>query len=196
MPGPAPGGGMDRAWTKPLTSEGNVDSDSPNFDNLVGCHQGVHVSYNVHNPQPGCEYVWERRTMEDMIRVRQQGGQIVQAGDPERSGFEALMGTIDDPDDGLSGTPLDSSTTTRSLVLVRYPAEAVRRKRESERARAEAFQRGGAEDFIARAEALERQYSGGKPSRFRRADHALDLLDDQERPVDRWTPDKGIVPIG
>ncbi len=188
---PVAGGGMDLEWTKPLTSEGRVDSDDPQLDGMVGTHQGEFVGFNIFNPQAGCEYVWERTKLQDRIRIKQRGGQIVQGDDPERSGFAEILGT----DNGLSGTPLDSGDTTNELMLVRYSAEAIRTKREREQEKAESMRRGGAADFADRADARERQYSGNKASRFRRADHAIDFKDDNERLVDQWVPEDGILPV-
>ncbi len=185
------GGGMDREWTRPLRTDGTVDSDDPALDGMVGTHQGEFVGYNIFGAQPGCEYVWERTRLQDKIRVQQRGGHIVQGGDPERSGFSQFL-----DDDGLSGTPLDSADATNELMLVRYSVESIRRKREAEQAKANAMRRGGAEDFADKADARERQYSGGKPSRFRRSDHAIDFKDDNERMVDQWVPEDGILPVG
>ena len=191
MAGTVSGGGMDRAWCRPLRHDGTVDSDDPELDGMVGTHQGEFVGYNIFNAQGGCEYVWERTKLQDRIRVRQRGGQIVQASDPERSGFSQILGS----DDGLSGTPLDSSEVTNELMLVRYPEEAIRRKREQQQQKSEVMRRGGAEDFAERADARERQYSGARPGRFRRADHGIDMKDNDERLVDQWVPDDGILPV-
>lgn len=182
---------MDKAWTRPLTPEGKVDEDDPRFEDMVGCHRGAFMAYNVDSPQPGCEYVWERNKVHDLVRVRQQGGHIVQGDDPEMSILSKMIG---DSDDGLSGTPLDSTDTTNELVLVRYPAAVVARKRQEERDRSERMRRGGAQEFAERASQMERQYAGSGPSRFRRSDHAIDHKDDAERLVDQWTPDDGIIP--
>ncbi len=186
------GGGMDRAWRAPLTHDGQIDTDNPDYDNIGGSHQGAFEYLNVANMQPGFEYIHERNTRADRLRIRRNGGQAVQGDDPEHSAMDSIMGL----DDGLGPTSLDSTNENAELILVRYPAEAVRRKREAELAKANAWRRGGAASFADNVGALERQLSDGRPSRFRRADHSIDMQDANSMLVDQIVPDEGILPTG
>jgi hypothetical protein len=182
------GGGKDRQWLEPLDEEGYRRTDEPSLDGMVGTHTGAHVGLNLLAPQEGMEYVWERNNPADILRARQQGGQVVAAEDPERS----VMREATDVD----YTPLDSAEIYKDVVLVRYPAEAVRRRREHIQQKSEALQRGGARDFADRATSMERELAQGLPTRFRRADHRVDFTDAEGQLVDQWTPESGIIDKG
>lgn len=179
------GGGKDRAWLEPLDEEGHIRSDDPDLDTMVGCHEGNYFGLNVVHPQEGCNYVWERNTRPDLLRIKTQGGEVVQAGDPELSAFASVETDRD--------TQMDSTNVYGDVVLVRYTEEAIRRKRDAENKKAQNMMRSGAKDFLDRATQAERDIAGGQATRFRRNDHRIDLQDDAGRTVDSWVPGDGII---
>jgi hypothetical protein len=184
------GGGGDRFDVRPLSPDGNRDTnDEPTLDNMVGCHSGGSFGLNITNPQPGYIYVWERRKPQDILRARQKGGTVVLSEDPEFSVSSQLVG-------GFEATPLDSSDIYNDVVLVRYPEEVIRKRREQETERSKAQLRGSAEEFVSRATNAEIQFSGGKPSRFARRDHVTEVrsgFDENANLEEVWAPDRGIV---
>ena len=182
------GGGKDREWLEPLDAGGRRQTEDPSLDNMVGTHAGSYVGLNLLGAQEGMEYVWERNNPADVLRARQQGGQVVGPDDPERSVMREAT--------NVDYTPLDGSEIYKDVVLVRYPAEAVRRRREHIQQKAESMQRGGARDFADRATSMERELAQGLPTRFRRADHRVDFTDSEGQLVDQWTPESGIIDKG
>lgn len=179
------GGGKDRRWLTELTPEGNIRTDDPNLDSMVGCHKDQFVHLNILNPQPGMEYCWVRNTGRDKMLYRQKGYRVVGADDPEMAAMNQVM--ADGP------TPLDSSDVYGDVILMKAPAEAVRQIRGREQAKAQAQMRGGAADYADKAAAIEEQLSRGLPPRFRRRDHILEFKDGQENTVDVWQPEDGII---
>ena len=183
------GGGKNREWLKPLTSEGHIDTEDPDLDNMIGCHTGNFIGLNVLNPQPGFEYIWERNTGQSIARARMRGGQIVQADDPERAAMSKLMSSH-------GRTSMDSSDVYGDVILMKYPEAAIRSIRAKEQAKAQAMMRGGAAEYAERASAIEEQMSRGMPSRFKRRDHALQSRDSGDNVVDQWSPGGGIIREG
>jgi len=179
------GGGRDRSWLEPLSEEGRIQTDDINLENMIGCHKGVYMGLNVVNPQPGYSYVWERRKPGDILRARQQGGQVVTREDPEY----AALNTLEDD----YSTPLDNSDVYQDVVLVRYTDESIRRRREQEAETAQEMFRGGAAQYASRADQLEKTYSRGLPTRFQRADHSIDFEGEGGETVDHWSPDQGVI---
>ena len=183
------GGGKDRLTLTPLTPEGNLLTDDPSLDGMVGCHSGPYIHLNVINPEPGFEYIWERNTGRDKMAARQRGGRPVGANDPEMAAMNALM------DDG-GPTPIDSSYVYGDVILHKYPIEAIRRRRENEEAKNSAAMRDGAALYAERAAGIEAQLSRGLPSRFARRDHGLEYKDAQDHTVEHWVPTDGIIREG
>lgn len=180
------GGGLDREWLRPLDQSGTRQSDNPSHDNMVGCHTGKYFGFNLKNPQPNFEYVWENYNRDDMDRIRFEGGQFVRHGDPESPIQESL--TVEGGG-ALEPTQLDSLYVHRGCVLTRYPIEVIRARRAEEAATARAMMRGGAEEYAEGVNQMEAHLSRGLPTRFRRRDHRLDYLDGNENIVDQWAPD-------
>jgi len=179
------GGGKDRAWLEPLDEKGNVKSDDPNLEDMVGCHQGNFTGLNMTGVQAGTVVVWERNNPKDLLSAKMRGGEVIRQGDPEA----AAAGILTDDRD----TQMDSTYTFGDVVAVRYSEDAIRRIREAENTKAQNMMRSGAKDFLDRATNAERQIAGGVPTRFRRHDHRLDFVDDADRVVDQWVPGDGII---
>tara|TARA_Y100000590_G_scaffold413_1_gene611 strand:+ start:8930 stop:9478 length:549 start_codon:yes stop_codon:yes gene_type:complete len=179
------GGGKDNNWLAPLDEEGNRQSDDIGLESMIGCHTGSYTGLNVVNPQPGYEYKWERNTGPDLLRSRQNGGQVVQSGDPERAAMNEIIS------DGPS--PLDTSDVYNDVVLMRYPEERMREIREREHDTAQKMMRGGANDFMDRVSQAEEMLSSGRSTRFRRSDHRLDYVSPQGDVVEQWAPEDGII---
>jgi len=182
------GGGKDREWLTPLTPEGNRDTDDPDLDNMVGCHTGPYIHLNIIDPQPGFEYCWKRNKGRDKLLALQTGWRPVGDNDPEMAAMNKIM--TDSPGS------LDSSDVYGDVILMKAPAEAIRRIRDREQQAAKAQMRSGAEDFADRASAIEQQLSRGFPSRFARRDHGLEYRDAKDQTVDHWRPEDGIIREG
>jgi len=182
------GGGADRAWLEPVTDKGSLQGDgSPRYDDLMGGHTGNTEGLNVENPQPGFVYIWERNTPRDLRRcLHMNKGELVVDGMEEN----ATLRTI-----GSGSTPIDSTQVYQDVVLVRYPAEQIRRIREAEQKRAQAMLRSGSDEFLGKVTALEREMDPrGRGTRFTMEDHRLSITDDSRGlEIDSWTPDQGIL---
>jgi hypothetical protein len=179
------GGGQDRQWYEPLAPDGTRDLDIA--EETIGCHVGPYAGLNVGRPQPGFEYRWAINDPKELLRVRMQGAQVVQAEDPEFSVFNDFT----DPD----RTPLDTSQLYAEVILTRTPIEMVRERRLQEQRKAEIMVHGSASDFIDRASSTEADYGrrdGGGATRFSRSEHMTEYEEDG-KPAAVWTPDSGIV---
>ena len=178
------GGGYDREWYAPLTTEGVKEMDI--FEETVGCHTGPYAGLNVANPQPGYEYCWQINDPREILRSKMQGGTVVQGSDPEFSVYQN-----EDP----TQTPLDTSQLYKELVLIRTPIETVRERRLKEQQRAEVMARGSVSDFMDQASPAEADYGrrdGRGPTRLTRADHSIEHETDG-RTEEIWSPSSGIV---
>lgn len=181
-----------KSWIRPLSESGSQVSDDPELENMVGCWPGPMMQMNLRNALPGYEYTWELN--KDYFRVcRLEGGQAVQSTDADSAVMSYLQETGQQV--GTRPSPLDSTCTNGELFLVRWSAEKLREKHERENQKALSMLRGGAEDFVQKASAVERAASA-KPTRFRRSDHALHMEDNQGQTVEVWQPDKGIIREG
>jgi hypothetical protein len=184
------GGGGDLDWLAPLDDEGNKDYSHTSMEGARGCHTGSTEGLNIGNPKEGYVYVHERNKGVDLARALREGGEIVQADDQELSGFSEIL-------DSLAPTALDSAHIHKDVVMVRYPEEAVRKKREQEQQRARSMMREGAQDYVDGANSTgEGIFSQGLASRFKRRDHRIDYVDAHGDVVDSWTPDRGIIDEG
>lgn len=190
----------DRSWMKPLTPEGNVQTDDPDLQGITGCHplDSPSAGFNILGALPGCEYTHERLpTPSDntLLRIRAEGGEIMRTGDPDRAAY-TLFTERGDPRSHGAASPLDSIQSNGEVMAVRWPEHAVRAKHEREQRKALAMSRGGAEDYVKGASAAERVAAGNRPSRFRRADHSLQSEDSGGNVVDTWQPEGGIIREG
>ncbi len=189
------GSGEDRSWLIPLDSEGNRPTDTYDIEgNSIGCHTGPYAGLCVNNPQPGYEYQWEINPQKSGAfdpaaahRIHQLGGQVVQAEDPEFAVYQLMQGYSAQP------APLDSATVFNELVLVRIPAESLRKEREKiNETNHRKLRRGPAEAFVNQGRGQESQYNSQGPTRFRLSDHHSEFL--QGAQVEEIsTPDSGIV---
>jgi len=189
------GAGADREWLIPLDTEGNRPSEHYNIEgNVVGCHIGPYAGLNVNNPQPGFEYQWEVNPHKGgsfnpaaSHRIHQLGGQIVKTDDPEFAVYQLMEGGSNQP------APLDTNTVFNELVLVRIPAENLRRSREELSAlNQRRLRRGPEEAFVNHTVGAEASYSSRGPTRFRLADHRSEFHQGG-RAEEISTPDSGIV---
>lgn len=187
------GGGSDRLDLEPLNFEGNRELD--NLEASYGCHAGEYAGLNIFNPQPNFVYSWANDNDRDRLLVRQRGGQIVQAGDPEMAAYKAMV--------GHGQTDLDSAQTGYpGILLVRTPIEIERRRREEEDRRRQALLRGGGAEatYIQRGlrnpEEVAAGAAAGRTSlRFARRDHVTRVTagPHEEAPeLDAWGPGDGI----
>jgi hypothetical protein len=182
------GGGFDREWLEPLTDEGNVNDEHPEYGKAVGAHKGQHEYLNIYRPKPGYTYVWERKKPNDLRRALQKGGEIVKSDDQEMTAAASATGV------DLIGQ-LDSMVEYNELQLVRYPEAAIRKIREAEQARAQAMMRGADQDYVDSTTHAERnpQYNPrGIKTRFATNQHRTEFAGDGEV-QDQWTPDQGII---
>jgi hypothetical protein len=180
-------GTSNRNQAEPLTN-GSRTSYSDDYEDLdpndmVGCHTGEFAVLNLGNPQPGFEYVWESSNPRARVGISIRGGEVVTSDDPEYAALRKLSG---------ASQGLDTATMFGDVVLVRYPVERVRQRREAEQSQALKQLRGTEADFVCRADNLERSLSPRRPSRFRRGDHHIEILGDN-KVIEHWTPDKGII---
>lgn len=187
------GGGKDRLDLAPLDFEGNREIDNP--DAFYGCHVGDSAGLNVWNPQEGFVYSWANDNPRDRLLVRQRGGQIVQAGDPEEAAYHAMV--------GHNQTDLDSAHTGYpGVILVRTPIEIERRRREEEDQRRRALLRGGGveSEYVRRGlrnpeEAAAGAAAGRASLRFARRDHVTRMTagpGEDAQVLDAWGPGDGI----
>lgn len=180
------GGGYDREWYEPLTSEGVRELDIE--EETIGCHTGPFAGLNVANPQPGYEYCWQKNDPRDVLRSQLRGGEVVTGDDPEFSPYHT-----EDPNQ----TTVDTSRLYNELVLIRTPIEKVRAQQKEEQRRAEQMVFGGVDDFVDQASALEADYGrrGGRgrgATRFSRGDHMVEL-DTDGKTTELRTPGSGPV---
>lgn len=180
----------DRSWMKPLTSEGNVVSDQPGLENMIGCYEGDYLGYNVVNPLPNYEYRWRLMTPASRIQIQQSGGTIVHHGDPDGAAYSVLM---ENGAGGFAPSASDSVVSNGEVMLVRWPLERVREEHEREEQKALSYARGGAEEYVGGQTPAERHFSGGRATRFRAPDHMIQYQDAEGRPVEVWTPDRGVI---
>lgn len=180
-------GTKDRSLGEPLTN-GSRSSYTDDFEDLdpedmIGCHAGDFQCLNLGNAQPGYEYVWESANPRARVGISIRGGEVVKQGDAEYAALSKMVG---------APTGLDTATMFGDVVLVRYPVERVRQRREQEQRAALQQLRGTESDFVNRADSLERSLSPRRPSRFRRGDHHMEVLGDN-KVIEHWTPDKGTI---
>ncbi len=182
------GGGADREWLEPLNDKGSrVGDGSPRFDDLVGCHVGNCEGLNVENPEPGMVYVWELNRGPELRTAAMNGAIIVTDDMPERASLRSLASTN-------QGT-LDTAQIYQDVILVKYPAERIRQRREAEQKRAQAMLRSGSDEFLGRVTAAERLLDPrGRGTRFANVDHRIEVTDDRrDRVIDEWSPEHGIL---
>ena len=188
------GGGYDRSWLAELDPYGNTNMEAYDvYENTIGCHGGDFAGMNVCNPQPGFEYSWELNPsrpgarVADGMKIFQNKGQVVKAGDPEMAALSEMI--------GVEVSFLQTTAQFQELVLVRYPTEVIQARREEidEKNKAQ-LRKGPAEGFINRADPLEANYSSGGATRFRRSDHNT-TFKEGDREVEVHTPDAGIVRV-
>ena len=186
-------GGGEEQWMTPLDSEGNADlSEHGVFEHSIGCHTGDFIGLNVVNPLPGFEYQWclnpnrQGSSMGDQLAIARLQGHIVTAEDPEFSALQKI--------EGVDKQFLDTCASFRELVLVRVPDHVIRARREQELEENLKMVKGGpAEDFVSRADPLERQLYGNKgPTRFNRSSHITEF-DEGGQTKELHQPDSGIV---
>ena len=121
------GGGRDRLELAPLDPYGNIESDDPDFDNMVGCHTGSYMGLCILNPEPGFEYIWERKTVHDIMRAKMRGGIEISSEDTESVAINKMVG---------EAISIDSSNVFKDVIAFKYPVEALRAQREQEQAKA------------------------------------------------------------
>lgn len=187
------GGGKSREWMKPLTADGRSHSDE--FGETIGNSDGPMAQYAISNPKPGRTYSYERMDGEAFVRVRQEGGRFLKTDDPTKAVFAVMEDRGDYSMMTGKATPMDGTQNNGEVVLVEWSPEAARKKYERDQAKALAYARGGAEDFVRGASAAERAASA-KPTRFRRSDHSLQGEDATGAVVESWSPDAGIIREG
>lgn len=175
-------GGHDRGWYESLNETGSRDLDLP--QETLGCHVGPYSGLNIVNPQANFEYSWAHNDPRDLIRVRAQGGQIVNAEDPEYGAYKALGDT--------TNSSIDSANLYQDCILIRTPIEKVRERREAESKKAEISARGSVDNYLQSASALESSYKEHGPTRFSRSDHMVEWEEDGKT-TGMWTPNEGIV---
>lgn len=190
------GGGWERAWSAPQDADGNrttLDSSfitDEKYENMVGCHAGPFLGFNIVNPQPGCEYDWPLDNESGHMLAEMRGGEPVRVTDPDQAGLSYKAN---------AQTSLDGLVRHRGHILYRYTEKAVRQRREAEAAAALSQLHGGEARYVGGASEAERGYAKGRPTRFRRRDHHSETKSgggDGSRTLDYWTPDKGVIEEG
>jgi hypothetical protein len=179
------GGGGDRSWLEPVDNQGNRSSD---VEGTIGCHSGNTEALNIDYSEPGFMYLWGRNTQADIRANMRNGYVIVGPDDPEMASMKRLG--------SINQSTLDTSQIYGDVILMKAPAERVRKLRETEQERARAMLRSGSDEFLGKVTQAERMLDPRhRDTRFYTArEHNIQVVDERSNQVlDEWIPERGIL---
>ena len=178
------GGGRDRSDLQSYNPDAFLQSSDP--DEMMGCHVGRFAGLNVMNPQPGYFYSWADESRQGKIQARLNKWHIVQPDDPERAGYEAMLGhDHQEIDSASSGYP--------GVVLVRRSAKDEKLIRDEEAAKRLNLLRSGPDEaYLHGGSAMELQKGGRRTIGDNHRTHRTSGEDENSAVTETWTPDRGI----
>jgi len=184
-------GGRNNFKYSPVREDGRTrmyDNVSSEID-IIGVHTGDFAGLNIVNPQPGFHYQWVKNDPTARMTEAQKGGRPVHAGDQDHPAYE--LGLVYDESD--SPTPLDTAQVYKDVVLMRYPEEAIAKRRAENEERALQAVSKADQSYLQGASAAELASGQGQRTRFAERRHNLSMKDESGAVRQQWTPDRGII---